>query len=228
MAVVSTRVSPWMLPPTTSTAPTSETTLPKAAVTPAAIGIANRLCAAIMACGVKSRPHEPSGPSLHSSSSRSSPARTGGIPMPVLTSTVRVPRPRNRPAPRAIPRGMPRAAPMTVAAPETTTVSPRTSLSSDPNTPSNARASPTTSLRKSTALSHVEVPEPGGGAEQAAEDHGLDPLLHDPPHEDGGGEHADSDEDGEQDGVGLDLVDDLVGPIGDRDRNLGEKVEHLG
>jgi len=75
--------------------------------------------------------------------------------------------------------------------------------------------------RRPVFLPDVEVPVPGGEAEQPGKERHLECLLEDPPEEEKCRQQSDDDENPQQDGVGLHLIDDLAGVLEDLELGRG-------
>ncbi len=76
-------------------------------VSAAMIGATRMVCAITMACGVNSRPHDPSGPERDSARNTASPTTTGGRPISALRTTMTPSRPGKRVSANIAPTGTP-------------------------------------------------------------------------------------------------------------------------
>ena len=116
-------------------------------VSAAMIGATRTVCAITMACGVNSRPHEPSGPERDSVRKTASPTTTGGRPISALSTTMTASRPRKRVSAISAPNGTPISAANSTALRLT---------SSDSRTMANRPGSPvSTKLQRGYVTRHV-------------------------------------------------------------------------
>ena len=126
------------------------------------IGATSTVCAITMACGVNSRPQDPSGPERDSARNIASPTTTGGRPIMALSTTMAASRPGKRVSAMNAPNGTPISAANSTALRLT---------SSDSRTMANSPGSPVSTNCSADTSPVISISEVFQSAEAAAARH---------------------------------------------------------